>query len=90
MAIDELATISVLGFSDPVSSWTHLLGAVLALIIGIRLITRFRGSNLHRSGLVVFVFATVFLLSMSGVYHLLSHGSSGRYVLQHLDHAESG
>jgi len=87
MAVDEYATISVLGFADPVSSWTHLVGATLALILGLRLITRFRGSNLHRSGLVVFVFATVFLLSMSGVYHLLSHGSSGRYVLQHLDHA---
>ena len=43
MAVDEYVTISVLGFADPVSSWTHLAGAVLALIIGIRLITRFRG-----------------------------------------------
>ena len=34
----------------------------------------------------VFAFAGVFLLSTSGVYHLLTPGSGGRAVLQRLDH----
>jgi len=84
--VDE-PIISVLGFADPVSSWTHLIGAVIALVLGIRLCTRYSGPLLYRTGLIVFVFGTVFLLSMSGVYHLLGYGGSGRYVLQHLDHA---
>jgi channel protein (hemolysin III family) len=35
----------------------------------------------------VFAFACVFLLSMSGVYHLLSPGGAGREVMRRLDHA---
>ena len=38
------------------------------------------------ASLHVFVFGGVLLLSMSGVFHLLSHGA-GRDVLQRLDHA---
>ena len=37
--------------------------------------------------MVVFAFSCVLLLSISGVYHLLSPGGSGRYVLHRLDHA---
>jgi channel protein (hemolysin III family) len=35
----------------------------------------------------VFAFSCVVLLSLSGVYHLLSPGTAGRDVLQRLDHA---
>ena len=78
---------SFLGFADPVSSWTHLIGAAFALILGIRLCIRFKGPVLYRLGLMTFVFCTVFMLSMSGVYHLLDHNGTGRYVMQHLDYA---
>ena len=37
--------------------------------------------------LFVFAFSCVFLLSMSGVYHLLSKDGVGHLVLQRLDHA---
>jgi len=75
------------GFSDPVSSMTHLFIAPIFLIIGIVMIWKLRG-NLSRSvSLFIFVFAVVFLLSMSGVFHLLTPGTSSRYVLQILDHA---
>lgn len=36
---------------------------------------------------LVFVFGVVFLLAMSGVFHLLTPGTSERAVLQRLDHA---
>jgi channel protein (hemolysin III family) len=35
----------------------------------------------------LFVFATVFLLAMSGVFHLLPRGTVARAVVQRLDHA---
>ncbi|MDP7312411.1 MAG: hemolysin III family protein [Candidatus Thalassarchaeaceae archaeon] len=78
---------SILGFADPVSSWTHLIGSGVALVMGIRLCLHFQGPALHKTGLITFVSGTVFMFSMSGVYHILDHDSSGRYVLQHLDHA---
>ena len=48
------------GFAEPVSSMTHLMGGGIALALGIVLLIRFRGQTLHRVGLGVFFFATVF------------------------------
>lgn len=78
---------SIPGFSDPFSSISHLLGAVVFLFYGFKLI---RQSRVHSGWIVavsVFVFSYVFLLSMSGVFHLLDHQSMARTVLQRLDHA---
>lgn len=75
------------GFSDPVSSMTHLFIAPIFLIIGIVMLWKLRGSVSRSVSLLIFVFAVVFLLSMSGVFHLLTPGTSSRYVLQILDHA---
>ncbi len=46
-----------------------------------------RGHRGWVAAVSVFVFSVVFLLSMSGVYHLLDNGGSARTVLQRLDHA---
>lgn len=80
-------TISIPGFSDPFSSISHLVGALVFLIYGIKLI---RLSRVHRGWLAavcVYVFSGVFLLSMSGVFHLLEHEGMARAILQRLDHA---
>lgn len=80
-------TASIPGFSDPFSSISHLMGALVFLVYGIKLISLAGG---HRGWVVavsVFVFSVVFLLSMSGVFHLLEHQGIGRAVLQRLDHA---
>jgi channel protein (hemolysin III family) len=74
------------GFSDPVSSLSHLLGAGVFACLTPFLLWRGRGNALRLTLLSVFAFSTVFLLSMSGVYHLLSEGGAGRAVLQRLDH----
>ncbi len=87
MGQTDLFLYSILGFADPVSSWTHLIGGGVALVLGIRLCIQFHGPTLYRVGLITFVIGTVFMFSMSGVYHILDHDGSGRYVLQHLDHA---
>ena len=82
-----MKAIPVPGFSEPVSSWTHLLAAFLAFIGIYFLWKRGKGSHGRLSSLHVFSFALVFLFSMSGVFHLLEPGGGPRDVLQRLDHA---
>lgn len=82
---DPAPLLSIPGFSDPVSSLTHLTAAVVFAILSIDLIAR--GRRAARWSLAVFAFSAVLLLSLSGVYHLLSPGTAGRSVLLRLDHA---
>jgi len=78
---------SIIGFSDPVSSLSHLAGAMVFALLSIILLQRGRGDFGRMASLSVFAFSSVLLLSLSGVYHLLSPGTAGREVLQRLDHA---
>lgn len=75
------------GFAEPFSAISHLLAAGFALISGIILIRRGRGQWTTTLSLIIFVTTCVFLLSMSGVYHLLQPDTAGREVLRRLDHA---
>src|SRR5690349_3983061 len=79
--------IGIPGFADPVSSLTHLVGAGIFLILTFFLIRRGRGNALRMTSLAIFGFGAVFLLSISGVYHLLDREGMPRHVLQLLDHA---
>lgn len=81
------ATFAIPGFSEPFSSLSHLLAAGVYFLAGIFLVRRGRGATGRVFVLAVFVFACVFLLSMSGVYHLLEPNGAGHAVLQRLDHA---
>ena len=79
--------LSIPGFSDPVSSLTHLGGAAVFAVLGGFLIARGRGEARRVIALAVFVFSCVLLLSLSGVYHLLTPETAARGVLMRLDHA---
>jgi channel protein (hemolysin III family) len=79
--------LSIPGFSDPVSSLSHLAGALAFAILGGFLIARGRGNAWRVASLSVFVFSCVLLLSLSGVYHLLTPDTAARGVLLRLDHA---
>lgn len=79
--------IPIPGFTDPVSCWTHLLASGVALVAGVFLVRRARGSGPRVAAITVFVACAVFMFAMSGVYHLLDRGGAGRAVLQRLDHA---
>ena len=82
-----MITHSILGFEDPINSWTHLLGA---LAIAVLLIILFKKGGFGRKyplPIIIFGFSSIFLLSMSGVYHLLERDTTSRYVLRILDHA---
>jgi channel protein (hemolysin III family) len=78
---------SIPGFTEPFSSLSHLLGAGVFAVLGCLLLCRGRGCWGRFACLAVYAFAGVFLLSMSGVYHLLAFGGSGRAVLERLDHS---
>lgn len=51
------------------------------------MLIRQRGGIGQALAVLVFVFGVVFLLTMSGIFHLLTPGTTGRAVLQRLDHA---
>ncbi len=75
------------GFSDPVSSISHLLAQGVLVVLSFFLL-RLQQKDIGKSlSLGVFAFASIFMLSMSGVYHLLSHDGMSRIVLQRLDHS---
>jgi len=80
-------TISIPGFSEPFSSISHLLGALIFFVYGIKLIYMARCHFGWAIAVGVFVLSGVFLLSMSGVFHLLELQGVNRAVLQRLDHA---
>lgn len=48
---------------------------------------KLRGNRSRTISLLIFVFAVVFLLTMSGIFHLLTPNTNGRFVLKMLDHA---
>lgn len=79
--------LAIAGFSDPVSSVTHLAGAAVFAVLAVALLRRGRGARGRLAALSVFAFSCVLLLSLSGVYHLLSPDTPGRDVLKRLDHA---
>lgn len=76
---------SIPGFADPISSWTHLLGAGVFGVLSIGLLRRGWGDTGRVFSLSVFAFTCILLLSVSGVYHLLGEGA-GRDVMRRLDH----
>ena len=84
---DVIETYSFIGFSEPFSSWSHLIAAVAFLYMGYPLIKKGLGNRLRVFSLSIFTFSLVFLFSMSGVFHLLEGNTLGWEVLMRLDHA---
>jgi hemolysin III len=79
--------LDIPGFSEPFSSISHLIAAVLSLVGLVVLCRRGRGNSARLSALIIYSLSLIFLFSMSGVYHLLEPGGGPRDVLQRLDHA---
>lgn len=76
----------MLGFYQPISSWTHLLGALLTLCTGAILIRKGWGNRIRVIALVVFMIGIVLMFSMSSIYHALEPGI-GRQIFRKLDYA---
>ena len=75
------------GFHEPIGSLTHLLGALVFAALAVPLLRRAWGQPLRVFLLAVYAFTCVFLLAMSGVYHMLPDGGAARAVLARLDMA---
>lgn len=82
-----MQTYPFLGCSEPISCFTHLIGALVFAYLSLPLLRKSHGSFGRFLCLGVFTFSCIFLLTMSGTYHLLTPGGSARDVLQRLDHA---
>lgn len=78
---------ALLGFEDPIDSWSHLLGALSVSVLIILLFKKGNVGRKHPIPILIYGFSCIFLFSMSGVYHLLPRGITARYVLRILDHA---
>ena len=87
MGSTEINIYPIPGFSEPASCFSHLIGAGVFAVLSVFLLRRGRGHWPRILSLSLFAFSCVLLLSLSGVYHLLSPGTTGRHVLQRLDHA---
>ena len=79
-----IAVYAIPGFREPFSCLSHLIAAVVFSIVGVHLVRKGRGSRCRTASLAVMAVSTVFLLSMSAVYHMLDPGD-GRYVMRLLD-----
>lgn len=77
----------VAGLEDPFSAISHLAGAVVFLARGLGLVIRRHRHWAHGLALALYGVACVTLLALSGAYHILPDGTTGRYVLRLLDHA---
>lgn len=82
--MDDIHVLAIPGFREPVSCFSHLLAAPVFALLGYLLVRRGRGDLGRTVSLAVMAVSTVFLLSMSAVYHLLGPGP-GRYVMRQLD-----
>jgi len=80
-------TITFLGLHDPVSAWMHLFAAFGFFIAGFFLVKKAWGSKLRVAAMIFYTFSLVFLFSMSSTFHLLEYNTTGRNVLQVMDHA---
>ena len=74
-------------FHEPFSAASHLLGAVVFVALGYRLLRRGRGDRARLLFLGVYAASCVLLLSVSGVYHMTARGGPAHRVMERLDHS---
>jgi hemolysin III len=71
--------------SDPFSSLSHFCGALLFAALGVVLLAKVRHDRGRLTFMSVFVLATVVLLTISGVYHIMRPGTAAREIWVRLD-----
>ena len=75
------------GFREPFNCFSHFLAAAVFGVLAFWLIRRGRGHWGRVASLGVFAAASVAMLSISGVYHMLGEGGTPREVMLRLDYA---
>ena len=74
------------GLRDPVSAASHLLGAAVFVVLGIRLLRRGWGDGARVAFLGVYAGSCVLLMLTSAAYHAVAPGGAAQRVLLRLDH----
>src|SRR6187431_2130313 len=69
------------GFHEPFSAATHLIGAIVFLFLGLKLVRRAGRDLRRRAPLTIYALSCVVLLLMSGVYHSTITGSPVNSVM---------
>lgn len=82
--MEVIDVFAIPGFREPFNCFSHLLGVAVFLVLSFYLVSAGRGARARTISLVVMAFASILLLSLSGVYHMLSLGT-GREVMRRLD-----
>lgn len=80
----DIEVYGIPGFREPVSCLSHLLATPIFAILSLYLVRQGQGNWFRTASLAVLAFTSVFLLSVSAVYHMLGPGT-GRNVMAHLD-----
>jgi channel protein (hemolysin III family) len=80
--IDEIAVLPLSGCREPLSSMSHMLGALVFAAMAILLIRRGRGDWVRTSSLVVMAVSSVVLLMLSSAYHLAWPGPARELLLR--------
>lgn len=71
------------GFNQPMSSMSHLIGALVYLVLSFFLLRSAWQRRAYFWNAFLFAFAAVVLLSLSGVYHMFSpDGKPGRVMIR--------
>lgn len=79
--------VPFLGVADPISTLTHLGGAVLFTLLGVRLAVAARSNPLHFTAIVIYVAGVVFALAMSASFHSIARHTGARQLMMVVDHA---
>ncbi len=79
--------VTIPGFNEPFSSLSHYLGGLVFAVLGAVLIARGRGDRLRVAALTLYVLTLLFMLSMSGTFHLVRRGTMTHDVIGRLDYA---
>lgn len=80
--IDDIAVFPLPGCREPLSSLSHMLGALVFAAMAILLIRRGRGDWVRTASLVVMAASSVLLLLLSSAYHLSWPGPVRDFLLR--------
>ena len=75
----------LVGFNQPMASMSHLIGAVVFLILSVLMVLSARKNRGTLLPCGVFAASAVILLSLSGVFHMFEPGFTPRKVMIRLD-----
>jgi channel protein (hemolysin III family) len=78
--------LAIPGFCQPVSSLSHLAGALVGLMAAIPLLRLARGDRRRVFAVAVYAFCVVATLGVSGAYHSLDRACAARAVMKRIDY----